>query len=54
MLKIAYSNKFKKDYNKVKRKLSFEDRALFFEIIRKLKIGEELDTKFVDHKLNDS
>lgn len=54
MLKLAYSNKFKKDYNKVKRNLAFEDMSLLFEVILKLRNKEKLEEKFVDHKLNDS
>lgn len=54
MLKLAYSNKFKKDYNKIKKELSFEDMSLLFEVIRKVRSGEKLEDKFVDHKLNNS
>jgi mRNA interferase YafQ len=54
LLKLAYSNKFKKDYNKIKKELSFEDMSLLFEVIRKVRSGEKLEDKFVDHKLNNS
>jgi mRNA interferase YafQ len=54
LTKLAYTNKFKKDYSKFKKKLYFEEMNVLFEVIRKLKNNEKLEDKFVDHKLNDS
>jgi mRNA interferase YafQ len=50
---IGYTNKFKKDFNKQKKNLSFEDLEKFYEVIRKLKNNENLEEKFKDHKLID-
>jgi len=53
LLKIGYTNKFKKDFNKQKKNLSFEDLDMFYEVIRKLKNKENLEEKLRDHKLID-
>ena len=53
-LNLAYTSKFKKDFKDFKKKLSFEDMTTLFEVIIKLKNGEKLDKKHVDHKLNES
>ena len=52
-MKIGYTNKFKKDFNKQKKNLSFEDLETFYDVIRKLKKNEKLEEKFRDHKLID-
>jgi mRNA interferase YafQ len=53
LLRIGYTNKFKKDFNKQKKNLSFEDLEKFYDVIRKLKNNEMLEESFQDHKLND-
>lgn len=48
---IGRHNKFIKDFDKFKKKLSFDDLKIFFNIIDKLAADTELDTKYKDHNL---
>lgn len=52
MLRLKYTNSFKKDFKKKKIKMSFEDFQEFFEVINKLRNEETLEGKYVDHSLS--
>ena len=49
--KIDYSNKFKKQYKKIKKQ--GKDLNKLFFVIEKLANGEKLDEKYRDHLLKD-
>lgn len=49
MFQFQQSNKFKKDYKKLKH--SGKDMALLKDIMRKIILGESLQLKYKDHKL---
>ncbi|GAW85439.1 mRNA interferase YafQ [Bathymodiolus platifrons methanotrophic gill symbiont] len=51
MLKIRYSNHFKKDFKKV-RNLPLPDLKAIFEVISTLEKGLTLDKKYKDHELS--
>jgi len=51
MLKIRYSNHFKKDFKKV-RNLPLSDLKVIFEVISTLEKGLTLDKKHKDHELS--
>ena len=47
--KIVFSNKFKKDYERIKKRGKNMDKLK--EIVRKLALGEALDKKNMPHEL---
>lgn len=49
MLKLKYSNQFKKDYNLALKR--GKDEQLFLEVVEKLVRQEKLPEKFKDHQL---
>ena len=51
MLKIRYSNQFKKDFKKV-RNLPLPDLKTIFEVISTLEKNSILDKKYIDHELS--
>lgn len=51
MLKIRYSNQFKKDFKKV-RNLPLPDLKTIFEVISTLEKNSVLNTKYKDHELS--
>lgn len=51
MLRLMYTNPFKKDFKKQKIKMDFDDFNEFFEIIGKLRKNETLPIKYADHPL---
>ena len=51
MLKIRYSNQFKKDFKKV-RNLPLPDLKAIFEVISTLEKNLTLDKKYKDHELS--
>lgn len=51
MINISYGKKFKKDFDKYKKKLRFEELEILFYVIKLLQNKEKLDLKFRDHSL---
>jgi mRNA interferase YafQ len=52
LLDIVISTKFKKDFNKQKIKLDFNDLNEFYNIIRNLQNKTPLDLRYKDHSLS--
>jgi len=51
MIRIVYSNQFKKDFKKLRR-LPLPDLKKIFEVISSLEQEKNLGTKFKDHELS--
>jgi mRNA interferase YafQ len=51
LLKLGYTSAFKKDFNKLKKTLNFEDLEKFFYVIAQIKTNQPLEDSFRDHKL---
>ena len=51
MIKIVYSNQFKKDFKKARR-LQLSDLKKIFEVISNLEQEITLDAKYKDHELS--
>ncbi len=51
MIKIVYSNQFKKDFKKLRR-LPLPDLKKIFDVISSLELIKNLDAKFKDHELS--
>lgn len=52
MLNLIITKNFKKDFNKFKKKLSFSDLKVLFEVIEKLQEKIPLEPKYKDHQLS--